>query len=98
MVWATDQDASWMPSFRGILSMSQLVGDPRVDPKHAAEIIYLIRLGNAPGRSRKMLLGKGMSGLPFLACCHHDPDKRQKRHHQIKILTDTLLYRQNLQM
>ncbi len=62
----------------------QLVGDPRVDCTHAAEIIYLIWLGNAPRspprRSWKMLLGRGRSVLPCLACCHHEcaPDKRQK--------------------
>ncbi len=42
-------------------------------------VTYLIWLGHASG-SWKMLLGRGTSGLPCLACCHCNPalDKQQK--------------------
>ncbi len=61
----------------------QLAGNPGVYIEHSGEIIYLIWLGNASGsprRSWKMLLGGRTSGLPCLACCHHNlaSDKCQK--------------------
>ncbi len=54
----------------------QPVRAPKVDPEHTGEITYLILLGKAlgsPRRSWKMLLGRGKSGLPCLACCHCSP-------------------------
>ncbi len=45
----------------------QLVGDPRVDPEHAGEIIYLIWPGNtsgSPRRSWKTLLGSLLPPRP----------------------------------
>ncbi len=54
----------------------QLVGDPRLDPKHAGGITYLIRAGTASGspqRSCKILQGRVTSGTACLACCPRDP-------------------------
>ncbi len=61
----------------------QLAGEPGLDPEHTRGIIYLIWPGNASGspwRSWKALLGRGVSGLPYLACCLRDPapDKQNK--------------------
>ncbi len=61
----------------------QLVGDPGVDPEHAGGVTCLMLPGTSqdpPRRSWKALLGRGTSGLPYLACCHRDlaPDKQKK--------------------
>lgn len=60
----------------------QLGGDPGLDPELTEGITYPMWPGKAlgcPRRSRKALLGRGMSGVPYLACCHRDltADKRK---------------------
>lgn len=66
-----------------VLKHIKLVGDPEVDPEHAAEIIYhiwlIIALGS-PRRCQKTLLERNLSELHGLACCYRDPtlDKPNK--------------------
>ena len=74
MVQASDQKASWAPSFGGFSRHVQLVAGPSVEPEDAGEIIDLINLGSAPEiprRSLKMLLMARRSwGHPCLEYCH----------------------------
>ena len=79
VIRASDQDASWAPPVGG--RHVQLAGGLEVDPEHAVGIIYLIWPGNASvslRRSWRVLLWRGTSGIPYLACCPCDlgPDKQ----------------------
>ena len=54
----------------------QLGRDPRAEPEVTGRITYVIWPGIALGSPRsswKVLLGTGMSGLPYLACNHRNP-------------------------
>lgn len=69
---ASDQEASRTKLGWRVTGNVQLVGDPQVNPEHAAEIIFIssgfeIAL-NPPRRSWKRLLENRISGLSFLVC------------------------------
>ncbi len=71
--------SSWMPSLVGFPGTSNWQETPGLDPEHARQIWPGNSLGS-PRRGWKMLLGRGASGLPCLACCQHTPapDKRKE--------------------
>lgn len=81
VVGASDQNASWAPSFGGFSRHVQLVAGPRVDPEDAGEIIYLLHLGNVPEfprRSVKLLLAGWSCGHSCLVYCHA-PEKKGRK-------------------
>lgn len=50
-------------------------GDPELDPEPTEEIMHLTLPGNAsvsPSKDWKVLLGRWVSGIPCLACCHYN--------------------------
>ncbi len=87
MARASVPDASWTPSWGGVLGASHREetpgGDPGEDPGHAEGITSPDWPGNAsvsPRRSRRKCLGRGKYGQLCLDCCPCDPapDKRKK--------------------
>ncbi|MED6256732.1 hypothetical protein ATANTOWER_012682 [Ataeniobius toweri] len=75
VVQASDQGAIWAPPFAVFLGKSHWKETPGKTQNSLEGLYILYCLGNAlesPRMSCRVLLGRGMSGLPSWICCPHD--------------------------